>query len=110
MPKRIMSLKWPEHQANNEEVMEMLGLSEHRLPKEGMPEQVIQGVRVYVKPFEKAAFKSSKHRIMAICACGRHMGVSRLQQHKCHMDAVNQILGEKDGSEQSLDGLAQHKG
>jgi hypothetical protein len=57
-----------------------------KLPPEGLPEREIQGVRVYVTPSISGgtrATKSSKHRVFAICECGRHIPVGRLRQHKC---------------------------
>ena len=69
--------------ANAGEMLEMLGVT--KLPKEAMPERLIQGVRVYVKAYEKAAHgrHTSTHRVYAVCNCGRHVPVGRLHQHKC---------------------------
>ena len=73
--------------ANNGDMLEHLGLKRTaKLPKEGMPERLIQGVRVYVKPSESGgtrARRACKHRVMAICECGQHVPTGRLHQHKC---------------------------
>lgn len=55
------------------------------LPKTAMAERQINGVTVYVRPYVKAAHgrKTCTHRIMAICACGRHVPTGRLHQHVC---------------------------
>lgn len=74
--------------ASNTDMKALLGLRPgQKLPAEGMPERLIQGVRVYVTPKgagRKRILKSSKHRIMAICGqCYAHVSVGRLHQHKC---------------------------
>lgn len=85
--------------------MEALGLrAGGHLPAEGMPERLIQGVRVYVLPAVGhmppmvAAMtggycprKSSAHRVMAVCpACERHMSAGRLaSQHWKHCPKRN---------------------
>lgn len=73
--------------ATSSEMMELLGLKRTaNLPKEAMPERLIQGVRVYVKPQRvllPGERKSSSHRIFAICECGQHVPTGRLHQHKC---------------------------
>lgn len=56
------------------------------LPVEGMPERLIQGVRVYVRPLPAkvgARRNFQGLRVMAICECGKHVAVGRLHQHKC---------------------------
>lgn len=64
------------------EMHELLGVK--RLPDEGMSVREIQGVQVYVLPrAPKNGRKSSRHRVMAICNCGRIVPVGRLHQHKC---------------------------
>jgi hypothetical protein len=73
---------------HSHEMMEALGLKPGaHLPKEGMPERLIQGIRVYVKPSgEKTSARSnsSKHRVIAICpGCNRHISAGRLHQHDC---------------------------
>lgn len=76
--------KWAMHSG---EMMEALGLKAgHHLPAEGMPERLIQGVRVYVLAAKPTAHKSSAHRVMAVCpACERHMSAGRLaSQHWKH--------------------------
>lgn len=70
---------WPAHA---DEVLAMLGVE--RLPDEGMPEREIQGVRVYVAPKPPRDGRHMQRlRVMAICACGRHVAVGRLHQHIC---------------------------
>jgi hypothetical protein len=57
-----------------------------KLPVEGMPERLIQGVRVYVKPLPPSASSFRNFcglRVMAICTCGQHVPVGRLHQHIC---------------------------
>jgi hypothetical protein len=57
------------------------------LPKEGMPEREIHGVRVYVRPLPPAAPGVRRNfqglRVMAICPCGRRLAVGRMGQHRC---------------------------
>lgn len=68
------------------EMLELLGLrSGGHLPDAGMPERIIDGVRVYVREkSDNGGKKSSKHRVMAICpGCDRHISVGRLGQHVC---------------------------
>lgn len=73
--------------ANALEMYEFLGVKKGTLPPEGMPEREIQGVRVYVKPLLPKVGTSRRNwqglRVMAICACGQHLPVGRLHQHKC---------------------------
>lgn len=48
--------------ATAHDMYELLGVTAGALPAEGIPEQVIQGVRVYVKPLEAHAVHTScKH-------------------------------------------------
>lgn len=59
------------------------------LPIEGMPERVIHGVRVYVRPLPPHPELQRNFqglRVMAICDCGQHLAVGRLHQHKCKLD------------------------
>lgn len=82
-----------------------------KLPPEGIPEQLIQGVRVYVKPLpfqvtqtycrhcnqdigdgkrqHSPAFWPKRNwqglRVYAICECGQHVPVGRMHQHKCRV-------------------------
>lgn len=84
--KALYGKTWP---AQAEEVKTMLGLKPGQpLPREGMAERLIQGIRVYVAPLLPGWGKRHNGgwqglRVMAICECGRHITVSRLQQHKC---------------------------
>jgi hypothetical protein len=66
------------------DMYEFLGVKS--LPVEGMPERLIQGVRVYVKPLPPKTRPRRNFcglRVTAICDCGRHVPVGRLRQHKC---------------------------
>lgn len=70
--------------ANAYEMYEFLGVKS--LPAEGMTEREIQGVRVYVKslPPKTTLWRNwNGLRVMAICECGQHVPVGRLNQHKC---------------------------
>jgi len=80
---------------HNDEIMELLGIKNKRLPKEGIQESIyVQGVEVWVDPFipRTAKFtdgvvrevKTSRHRIMCRCpGCGWVGSFGRLFQHKC---------------------------
>lgn len=82
------------YKANTNEVMEMLGLKGSKLPKEGIPMTLIQGIVIFVDPAPEPRYyesyrgrkilKSSKHRIKAICHCGRQLSAGRLHQHLCY--------------------------
>ena len=72
--------------ANAYDMYEFLGV--RSLPAEGMPERIIHGVRVYVKPLPPPSpnwrgrnFQGL--RVMTICKCGQHLAVGRMHQHKC---------------------------
>lgn len=70
--------------ADAHDMYEFLGVK--ALPIEGMPERLIQGVRVYVKPLppsESMRRNFQGLRVMAICDCGQHVPVGRMHQHKC---------------------------
>ena len=85
MKNLIYSPRFPQYAASSDDMHAMLGVK--RLPDEGMPERLIQGIRVYVKPIVRVkGSKSSKHRVMAICKCNQHLSVGRLHQHKCFHD------------------------
>jgi len=88
------------YKAYTQEVMEMLGVK--KLPAEGIPMTLIQGIWVYVTPTPEPKYygdhsayrgrkiKSSKHRIMAICGtCDQTLSVGRLHQHKCKENHAN---------------------
>jgi hypothetical protein len=87
---------------HNAEMITLLGLSpKSKLPLDGMPKRVIQGVTVWVEPFtpkfrtvrrwngtafsdEPVPVKSSKHRILAECpSCRKILSAGRLFQHRC---------------------------
>ncbi len=63
----------------------LTGRENGKLPVEGMSERDIEGVRVYVKPFVKTPGRRTMEgvRVIAICRCGQHVPVGRLNQHKC---------------------------
>lgn len=68
--------------ADSTDMLKELGVK--KLPREAMPERLIQGVRVYVKAYERTHPRhTSTHRVMAICNCGQHVPTGRLHQHKC---------------------------
>ena len=73
---------WPAHSGD---VHELLGLTHHQaLPHGGMPERVIQGVRVWVDSIEDAKAAGRFHRVRCQCpSCGQVMSVGRLHQHTC---------------------------
>jgi len=94
--------------ANNDDMLRLLGVKV--LPKEGMPERKIQGLTVYVKPapeprlvnapgsiYHGKPFKSSRHRIMVICDCGKHVPAGRMRQHRCK-EKQNESSSQKDVS------------
>ena len=77
--------------ASANDMLELLGLNRNgKLPKDGMAEREIQGVRVYVRPYAKAGHgrHTCTHRVMAICTCGQHVPTGRLHQHKCKTQEV----------------------
>ena len=78
--------------ANSTDMLALLGVK--TLPAEGMPERLIQDVRVYVKPasinqptpddrFAGYPRHRCSHRGMVICECGRHIPAGRMPQHTC---------------------------
>lgn len=82
--------------AHHNDIRSMLGLPEGaKLPREGMPPRTIQGITVWVAPLVGPAVprrtryqrplapKSSTHRALAQCACGKVLSVGRLHQHVC---------------------------
>lgn len=74
--------------ANSTDLYRLLGVTGSTLPREGMAERIINGVRVYVAPLVPGWGKRSNGgwqglRVMAICECGKHVAVGRLHQHKC---------------------------
>lgn len=95
----IPSSRNPRYHAWSDEMYRFLGVGSKGLPKEGIPEQLINGVRVYVKPLAPPSGEVSRWsgkpvrnfqglRVMAICYCGRHLPVGRLRQHKCGSKAT----------------------
>lgn len=70
--------------ADAHDMYRLLGVKQ--LPAEEMPERLIQGVRVYVKPLpSKQGTRRNFQglRMMTICECGQHLPVGRMMQHKC---------------------------
>jgi hypothetical protein len=108
MKARISKPTRPTWYADNWDMHELLGLPRGgRLPVEGMPERLIQGVRVYVKPLigerpvrgnplfgqRLRRGKRNGHRVIAICGCGQHVSAGRLHQHKCEkLTAVRKAI------------------
>lgn len=65
------------------DLLPMLGVTGGRLPDEGVPPKVVQGITVWVTPKKG---KPSFIRTMARCPqCSRVLTASRLQQHKCEV-------------------------
>ena len=63
----------------------LLGLSPTaHFPTEGLAPRDIQGAQIYVTAARNDGRR--KHRVFAICPCGRHVPAGRMFQHKC--DAV----------------------
>ena len=48
-----------------------------RLPAHGLDAQDVDGTPVYVLPPS-----GGKHRVIAICSCGKHVPAGRLEQHQ----------------------------
>lgn len=75
--------------ANATDMYNYLGITQSTIPVEGMPERLIDGVRVYVRPLPmKMSWARGRNwnglRVMAICDdCSRHMPVGRMHQHTC---------------------------
>jgi hypothetical protein len=68
--------------ASAHHVKELLGLNpKAHFPAEGLAPRDIQGVPVYVTPDRNDGRR--KHRVFAICACGRHVPAGRMFSHKC---------------------------
>lgn len=79
--------------ANAHDMYTLLGTPQAKLPAEGIPLQLIDGVRVYVKPLPppdpslRPGGRRTRPfglRVMAVCDdCGRHVPVGRMHQHGC---------------------------
>lgn len=78
--------------ADSHDILKLLSVK--KLPAEGMPGRSLYGVWVYVKPLVCPVEQSGwngRHmrrnwqglRVMAMCACGQHVAVGRLHQHRC---------------------------
>ena len=74
---------WRDGYANAHDMYRLLGTS--KLPAEGMPIRLIDGVRVYVKPLPEGKPRERQSlRVTAICDdCGQHIAVGRMHQHRC---------------------------
>jgi hypothetical protein len=81
----IPGRRW--HYADSHDMKALLGLKPNQqLPVEGMPGRSIYGVWVYVDPLVprpgvRRNFQGL--RVKAVCACGQHVAVGRLHQHRC---------------------------
>lgn len=85
-PFRIRSPRYPHYPATADEVIRMLGITNNRLPSDGMATTLIQGIRVYVAPRVPRPERRRNFalRVTAICpGCDRHLAASRLAQHTC---------------------------
>lgn len=92
----IRDPKHPSWNAHHDDLKVMLGLPK-KLPREGVPPQIIQGIKVWVEPAAAPVLvskwggkprpvKRSTHRVMAECPlCGVHLSAGRLHQHKCEV-------------------------
>lgn len=94
VPKRAVILNKYGRSAHEMHIKEMLGLPS-KLPREAVPAQVIQGVKVWVNAApapevythytgQQRIRHRATHRVMCECPhCGAEMSVGRLHQHKC---------------------------
>lgn len=71
--------------AHSYQMKALLGLGEKaKIPAEGMPARVIQGITVYVLSLVQAKERKVFHRVRAICPhCAAEMSAGRMHQHKC---------------------------
>ena len=68
--------------AGADEVKVLLGLSPAaHFPADGLAPRDIQGAQIYVTAARNDGRR--KHRVFAICPCGRHVPAGRMFQHKC---------------------------
>lgn len=83
----IRSLSNSFRQAHSGEMRTLLGLRyNEKLPVEGMPPRIIQGIKVWVTPLgpNPTKYKRSNHRVRAECpTCHRDISAGRLKQHNC---------------------------
>lgn len=97
----LHSPRWTTLNAHSDDVKAMLGLPK-KLPKEGVPPRIVQGIKVWVEPAAAAVYvmrwgqrkllKRSTHRVMAECPlCGAHLSAGRLHQHKCQSSTSKEI-------------------
>lgn len=113
----------PRRPAWEHQIKVMLGLGpKEKLPLEGLPEQVVHGITLWVAAAvpklaisrstgQTIKVKSSTHRVMCKCpGCGRVMGIGRLAQHRCKdpKKAVTVVTVELPGLDPTLaQGLVQ---
>lgn len=88
----IRSVRYPQYgdrPATNTDMLLILGAPKNKWPDAGLPVQVVQGVKVWVKPILRVpGKKSSKHRVMCECpTCYKVLSVGRLHQHVCEAGA-----------------------
>lgn len=63
-------------------VKALLGLSPTaHFPADGLAPRDVQGTQIYVTAARNDGRR--KHRVFAICPCGRHVPAGRMSQHKC---------------------------
>lgn len=81
--------EYPHRNAQSHTVKRLLGLlTTEKLPAEGMPPRIIQGIEVWVEPLRPPRLYRSRrgcmHRVMAKCpVCGQILSAGRLHQHVC---------------------------
>jgi hypothetical protein len=86
-PLKMRHPRYPNFRADANAMRELLGLRQgQKLPPDGMPDTIIQGIRIRVYPLtprRPGQRKRSAHRIYAYCPCHVWVPVGRLHQHKC---------------------------
>lgn len=84
MTTKIESPRYVGYPAQSTDMKILLGQGKN-WPDAGLPVQVVQGVKVWVKPIVRVpGRKSSKHRVMCECPnCNTILSVGRLNQHVC---------------------------
>ena len=83
--KNFIEGRFPGSRADSSAMRKLLGLKYGcHLPAEGMPERLVKGVRVYVKPIPEGGNARRGHRVTIICGtCSVHFSAGRGHQHKC---------------------------
>jgi hypothetical protein len=68
-------------------MLALLGVVGGRIPPEGLPVQIVQGIPVWAEALEPAKpgqRKRSTHRVLCRCPnCGKTLSAGRLNQHTC---------------------------